>query len=250
VNFERHDGHAIPRVFVPQADPMFVAVCAPHDEPGPWGEPVPFVPRSEAEQQAEAIARAARARAEPESETGAAGDGADDGSLTRYEWEVDTRSGLAVAALRLLQGRLRDVRFDIEVCANAEQRRPALAAYRDSDQLWFSVDDENRAIVSTRSLDAVRFITGVEVALAAWPYVTVAVRAEGFAAALWFDADQERFYVAERGSLVFDAALDAARDAGFEQAVADEGVWVMSGLHDYFASLKTWAQGPADALPF
>jgi hypothetical protein len=247
VNLERHEGHAAPRVFIPKADPMFIAVCAPHDEPGPWGEPVAFQPRTRAEVHAETIVAAARAHAETEVD---AEDDDDRATLSRPDWEADTRSGLAVAALRLLGGRLRNLRFHVEVVAQAAQRRPALSAYASPNDVWLVVDDDERAVVATRSLPAVAFLTGLEIARALGPFVVVAVRADDFAAALYFDLDEDRFYVAEPGDVVVQAALEAARQAEFDVAVADKGVWVMGGLHEYFASLKSWALRPGDGLPF
>jgi hypothetical protein len=80
--------------------------------------------------------------------------------------------------------------------------------------------------------------------------VTVAVRADEFAAALYFDWDEDRFYVAESGDVVLQAAQEAARQVGFDIAVADDGIWVMGGLPEYFAKLQIWARNPRGTLPF
>jgi len=144
---------------------------------------------------------------------------------------------------------LRNVRFDIEVVADAERRRAALRA-RLSDDLWLAVDDEQRAVASTRSLAVVGSLIGLDLARELAPHVTVAVRADDFAAALYFDWDEDRFYVAESGDVVLEAAQEAARRVGFDTAVADDGIWVMGGLHEYFAKLNAWARDPRGTLPF
>lgn len=248
MNFERHDAHAVPLVFVAHADPMFVAVCSPHDERGPWGEPQPYRRLTDAERAAAAIVHGARARAEFEDD--AAANEGDHGRLVWSDWVTDARSRLAAGALALLQERFRDVRFDIEIEAVAEQRRPALAAYANAEELWFAVDDEQRAVVATRSTDAVSYVTGLEFTRSLCPYVTVAVRGNDLRAVLYFDWDDDRFYVAEPGGVVVAAALEVARRAGCDEAVADDGIWVMSGLHEHFAKLKAWALGPGNGLPF
>jgi hypothetical protein len=250
VNLERHDGHAAPLVFVAHADPMFVAVCAPHEQPGPWGEPQPYRPPTPAEREAAAIVHAARARAELAEPEDAADQQSDGGLLVGSDWVTDARSQLAAGTLALLQERFRVVRFDVEVWSPAEPRRPALAAYAKPEELWFTVDDDERAVVATRSPDAVAFLTGLKLTRSIAPYVTVALRGDDLNAVLYCDADDDRFYVAEPSGVVVAAALEFARFAGFEEAVADDGIWVMSGLHDHFAKLKSWALRPGNGLPF
>lgn len=245
MNLERHDPHAAPLVLVAHAEPMFVAVCPPHGEPGPWSMPAPFRQPTRAETEAEAIVTAARAGEQHDDEEETGGD-----ELSGPNWQADARSRLAVAALRRAAEDLRNVRFDVELVAKAERRRAALSARVRSDDVWFVVDDEQRAVVSTRSFDVLESFTGLDLARELWPYVTVAVRADDFAAALYFDADEDRFYIAEPGDVVLHAAIEISRQAGCDVAVADDGIWVMSGLHEYFAKLKTWARDPRGSLPF
>lgn len=249
MNLERHEGHAVPRVFFADADPMFVAFCAPHDEAGPWGEPEIFKPFTNAERRAAVDAAnllaSSQSNGQPAADAPAAhasDEAQQDGWIVGpQEWAVDARSKLAAAALRAVTERLHEVRLDIEIVATAEQRRPALAAYPNSDDLWFVVDDDERAVVATRSLDVVEFVTGLRITRELSPFVTVAVRADDFAAALYFDWDDERFYVAEAGDTVLQAALNLARRTGCEVVEADDGVWMMAGLDRTFFALKSWA---------
>ncbi len=137
MNFEIHEAHSRPGLFYGYEEPMFVGVCPPHDDAGPWSEPAPYRPPTEAEAREQRAAIEAQERRLE----------ADPAMLSFGNWATDARSELAVQSLRRLQPRIHNLRFDVELWADAERRQPVLPEYHRAGELWFAVDDDQRAVV-------------------------------------------------------------------------------------------------------
>lgn len=104
-------------------------------------------------------------------------------------------------------------------------------------------------VVATDDIEDVAFLSGYPLRGLLRPSVTVLARSKQYVAALYFDCDTDRFYIAETGGVVLRHALRAVSTLGF-QLVDDDGyVAMMSGTPEYVAKLRAWIAGGSKALP-
>ena len=103
--------------------------------------------------------------------------------------------------------------------------------------------------VSTGDVEDVAFLVGYHLRRALCPFVTVLARAAGFVAALYFDWDDDRFYLAEKDGVVLRHVLWAASASGFDVVNDDGYIYMMSGAADYVAELRAWIDGGGIGLP-
>jgi len=257
VNFDEHEGHNSPRAFVSVREPRYVGVCPGHEGIGPWAPAVPFVPDPESIERVKWLGLRAQldpSAAEPHSLD--ANVEADVDSWFRHspsdgaQWQAWTVSELAVAALRGVEREHPGIRYHVVVSCQRDERRARVFARRFStDDERFVVQDEQHVVVSTDDIEDVAFLAGYPLRGALSPFVTVLARSKQCVAALYFDWDDDRFYIAEPGGVVLRHAIWAASALGFEIVDDDGYIGMMSGTREYVAELRAWINSGSKALP-
>lgn len=258
MNFDEHEGHELPRVYVSEREPRYVAIWPGHEGIGPWSPAVHVAPRRGSTQEGDRIAPHAR----PQPDTGGWDAVEPDAAAVdewfrvplppsnEREWQAWVVSELALAALRGVEREFPGLHYHVAVSCNDDERRACgLARYFSAHDERFIARDEHHVFVSTGDIEDVAFLAGYHLRRALCPFVTVLARATGFVAALYFDWDDDRFYLAEKDGVVLRHVLWAASASGFD-VVNDHGyIFMMSGTADYVAELRAWIDGGGIGLP-
>jgi hypothetical protein len=257
VNFDEHDGHDHARAYISVREPRYVGVCPGHEGIGPWGPAVPFVPDPESIERIKWLALQAMLDppdAEPESTSASVE--ADIDSWFQHspsdgaQWQVWAVSELAVTALRGVEREFSGLRYHVVLsCQGDERRTCALARHFSTGDERFVAHDEHHVVVATDDIEDVAFLAGYPMRGALSPFVTVLVRSTGCVAALYFDWDHDRFYIAETRGIVLRHALWAATALGLEIVNDDGDVFMMSGTPEYVAELRAWIDSGSETLP-
>lgn len=257
MSFDEHEGHDNPRAYVSVREPRYVGVCPGHEGIGPWGRRVPYVPDPDSIERMKWLALQAQLdppAAEPENLAAAAETDIDgwfrhtpaDGA----QWQAWAVSELALAALRSVEREYPGLRYRVVVsCGGDERRACALARHFATDDERFVAVDDEHVVVATDDVEDVAFLAGYPLRGALSPFVTVFARSAGCVAALYFDWDDDRFYIAETGGVVLRYALWAAAALGFEVIDDDGETFMMSGTPEYVAELRAWIDSGSEALP-
>ncbi len=166
------------------------------------------------------------------------------------QWQVWAASELAVAALRGVERECPGLRYHVSLsCASDDRRAAALARRFPAHDERFVAVDEDRVIVATGDIEDVAFLTGFPLRGALSPFVTVLARSADCVAVLYFDWDDDRFYVAETGGVVLRHVLWAASAFGLD-IVSDGGeIFMLAGTPEYLAEMRAWIQSGSKALP-
>jgi hypothetical protein len=253
LTLDEHDGHERPRLFVAENEPRYVAVCAPHAEPGPWGPWVPYVPQIHSQERLDAM-RAAAPEAEPYQEDVAA-EVAGKFALPmppedRAGWATYTRGEVVAAALRGIAGERGDVEFNVAWCAEADERREhVVRRHFRIDDARIVMQDDRRVEIRTRSVDDVAFLLSYHVCNAVFARTTLIVRAPEPVCVIFSDPDDDRLYFVEDGETLLRHVLWAANERDLE-VLADPGpVWIASGTPEYAEMVREWLRSRSPLLP-
>lgn len=169
---------------------------------------------------------------------------------TGAHWEVWATSELALMALRGVERDFPGLRFHVVLETQGDERRAcALARHFSADDDRVLARDERRVVVSTEDIEDVAFLAGYPLRAALRPFVTLLARSKKYVAALYFDSDTDRFYIAETGGVALRNALWAVSALGFEVVDDDGHVFMMSGTPEYVAELRAWIASGSKALP-
>lgn len=245
MNFDEHEGHDHPRAYVSSREPRYVGICPGHSETGPWSAAVPVVP----------CERSPRA---PERESAEYDVDADIDAWfhpmlhpsTAAEWQEWAVSELALTGLRFVQRGFLGLRYHVVLLTQGDERRASVLARRFSaDDHRFLALDEEHVVVATDDIEDVAFLAGYPLRRALRPFITVLAQSTQCAAALYFDWDDDRFYIAETGGVVMRHVLTAASALGCEVVDDDGYIGMMSGTPEYVAELRAWIAGGSKALP-
>ena len=247
MNFDEHDAHDHPRAYVAAGEPRYVGVCPGHQGIGPWSPAVPFVPLDE-----DAVGKidlGAGAKYDVAAEIDAWFEPTEE-PATGAQWQVWAVSELALAALRGLAREFPCIRYHVALLSRAGDRRAHVLAKRfAADDDRFSTLDDERAVIVTDDVEDVAFLAGYPVRGALCPFITVVARSPKCVAALYFDWDDDRFYIAETSDAVLRHTLWAATALGFEVVDDDGHIFMMSGTPEYVAGLRAWIAGGSKGLP-
>jgi hypothetical protein len=169
---------------------------------------------------------------------------------TGSQWQARAVSELALAALRGLADEFPGIRFHIVLLTRADERRAHVLARRFAadDDRFLTLEDE-RVVIATADIEDVAFLAGYPLRGALCPFITVLARSPEFAAALYFDWDDDRFYIAETSDTLLRHALWAASALGFEVVDDDGHIFMMSGTPEYVAELRAWIASGSKTLP-
>jgi hypothetical protein len=256
MNFDEHDGHDDPRAYVSTREPRYVGVCPGHEGVGPWGPAMPVVLDPDVIRKRQQIAHDARlalSAAGPNDDVEAEIDAWFQLPLepsTGAHWQKWAVSELALAALRGVEREFPGLRYHVVVSTQGDERRACVLArhFSASDDRILALD-ERRFVVATDDIEDVAFLAGYPLRGALSPFVTVLARSKRYGAALYFDWDDDRFYIAETGGAVLRHALWVASAAGYEIVDDDGDIFMMSGTREYVAELRAWIAGGTKALP-
>jgi hypothetical protein len=245
MNFDEHEAHDEPRVYVSVREPRYVGVCSGHAGTGPWSAAAPVIPYDRAR------------RAAAEESIGYDVDAEIDAWFepplqpsTGEQWQVWAVSELALTALRGVEREFPGLRYYIVLSSQGDEvRARALARRFSAGDDRFLALDEQRAIVSTGDIEDVAFLAGYSLRGALRPFITVLARSKQCVAALYFDWDEDRFYIAETGGVMMRHVVSAASALCFEVVDDDGHIFMMSGTPEYVANLRAWIAGGSKALP-